>query len=1051
MNLAKLSVNRPVTVVMVIMIILLLGFVSFTNLGVDLLPQINLPLLVVYTQYSGAGPEEVENLVTRTIEQAVGSVSGLDSMRSVSSVGSSIVVVQFNWGTDVDEAAADLRERLELIRGYLPEGAEKPMVIKMDPNMIPVVQLVAAADLSLSDLKTVLEDKVVPRLERIDGVASVALTGGEVREIRIEVDPAKLSYYGLTLPQLLQTMQGDNVNLSGGRAAIGDQELLVRIKGEFTSLEDIGNVTVATPLGTRVRLKDLGEIVDTYRDKEQVSRMNGREAIGISINKETDANTVKVSREVRKVLAQLKQELPGDISLETVFDQAEYIEFSLRNMTENMITGAILAMLILLVFLRNIPTTMIVALSMPVSVVATFTLVYFSGITLNLMSLGGLALGLGMLVDNSIVVLENIFRHRTEGEPALEAAVNGANEVGNAITASTLTNIAVFFPIVFIEGIASQLFRELALTITFSLLASLLVALTIVPMFSSRMMKITALDMNGGESPGGSKSRWGRILVAWARGLRKVDEGYQKLLAACLRRRRRVVLVVTLVLVASLLLVPVIGAEFIPAMDQGYATVTIAMPYGSRLEATEAMTAKIEEIISSIPEVDLIYTAVGGDTTGMSMSVGGTAENATIAITLKPLKERERSTDEVVDEIWARIKDIPGAEISVLNVDATSMMSFGAAPIQVEIEGDDLELLTEIAAQVKALIETVPGTREVEIGSEEARPELAVVVDRAKAAQYGLSQAQIVATVQTAMQGQTVTRYRETGEEIDVKIILPRKLRENIADLRSIELLTPTGLKVPLGEVAELRIEQGLTDINRRDQTRYIAVTSQISGRDLNSVMNDINILLEEQLQLPDGYSVHMAGYAEEMVNAFSSLTLALLLAIALVYMIMAAQFESFLHPFVIMFSVPLAVVGVILGLLLTGSTLNVISFIGIIMLSGIVVNNAIVLVDYVNILRKRGMDRDEAIILGGRTRLRPILMTSLTTILGMLPMMFETGEGAEASVPLASAIVGGLTTSTLLTLVLVPVVYSIFDDWGQRIMQRRRGKLESQKGVQSA
>lgn len=1048
MNLPKLSVDRPVTVVMVILIILLLGFVSFTNLGIDLLPELNLPIVIIYTEYSGAGPAEVENLVTRPIEQIVGSVRGLNTIESVSSIGSSIVVVQFNWGTNIDQATIDLREQLDLISGFLPESAQKPMVFKMDPNLIPIVQLGATGALSSADLKTVLEDKVVPRLERIEGVASVVLMGGDTREIRLEVDPAKLSYYGLTLPQLLQIMQGDNVNLSGGSASMGDQELLVRIKGEFQSIDEIGNVSVATPLGTRVRLKDLGEIVDTYQERKQLSRLNGQDAIGISVNKQTDANTVQVSREIRKALAELERELPEDISIKTLFDQAEYIEFSIRNMTQNMITGGLLAMLILFVFLRNVPTTMIVALSMPISVVATFTLVYFGGITLNIMSLGGLALGLGMLVDNSIVILENIYRHREEGLRIKEAAVTGANEVGNAITASTLTTVAVFFPIVFVEGIASELFREFALTISFSLFASLLVALTIVPMFSSRMMKITPINNNGnGEvNQAGKKPFWKRIMAAWARGLKKLETGYRRLLEASLRRRRRVILIVTLVVVASLALIPVIGAEFIPAMDQGYATVNITLPYGSKLEATGEMTAIVEEIITSIPEVDLVFTTIGADTTGMGGA--GPAENARIDIVLKQLSERDRGTDEVADEIWAKVRDIPGAEITVSGVDASASMGHAMAPIEVRVEGDDLEVLTEIAKQIKMVMESVPGTREVEVGSEEGRPELALVVDRAKAAHYGLSPAQIVSTVQTAMQGQTITRYREAGEEIDVKVIFPKELRENIADLRSIEFLTPTGLKVPLGEVAELNIEQGLTDITRRNQTRFISVTSQISGRDLNSVMNDINLFLDEQLQLPDGYSIQMGGSAEEMVKAFSSLTKALLLAIALVYMIMAAQFESFLHPFVIMFSMPVAIVGVILGLLVTGSTLNVISFIGIIMLAGIVVNNAIVLVDYINTLRRRGMERDEAIVLGGQTRLRPILMTTLTTVLAMLPIMFEVGEGGEAGAPLAAAVVGGLTTSTLLTLVLVPVVYSIFDDWGQKIMRRRKAKAEFNKGV---
>lgn len=1041
MNLPKLSVNRPVTVVMVIMIILLLGFVSFSNLSMDLFPELNLPIIIIYTEYPGAGPEEVENLVTRPLEQMVGTVSGLEGIESVSSVGTSLVVVQFGWGVDINQATIDLREQLDLIKGFLPDETGEPMVIKMDPNLFPIVQIGATSDLDSAAFKSLLEDKVVPRLERIEGVASVSLTGGDVREIRLEVDPARLSYYGLALPQLLQAVQGDNINLSGGTAGIGNQEMLIRLKGEFRSLEDLGNVSVTTPLGTMVRLKDLGEIVDGYKEQTSLSKLNGQYAIGLGVSKQTDANTVQVSREVRKALAELRQDLPEGTQLQILLDQAEYIEMTIDNMAQNMIIGALLAMLILYIFLRNVRTTLIIALSMPISIVATFTLVYFGGISLNIMSLGGLALGMGMLVDNSIVILENIFRHREQGWGLKEAAVDGAGEVSMAITASTLTTIAVFFPIVFVQGIASQLFRELALTVSFSLAASLLVAVTLVPMFSSRMLKVTPLDENGVANGNriNRDSLWYRVMSGWGRTLKRLENSYAKLLAASLRRRRRVIVIVTLLVFGSLALLPVVGAEFIPAMDQGYAFITIQMPYGTKLEETERITARVEEIVTAIPEIELAFSTIGADTTGLGGS--GPAENARIDLILTDLSERTRRTDEVANEIWNKVKDIAGAEITVSGGDAAAMMGHSMSPVEIRVEGDDLAVLSEIAEQIKALMEAVPGTREVEISQEEGRPELEVVVDRSKAAQYGISPAQVVSTVRTAMQGQTITRFREGGEEIDVVVIFPKADRENLADLKNIELLSPTGAKVPLGEVADLNMGQGLTDIGRRNQTRFISVTCQVFGRDLNSVTRDITAVLDQQLQLPDGYSISTGGSAEEMADAFGSLTKALLLAIALVYMIMAAQFESFLHPFVIMFSMPVAIVGVILGLLVTGSTLNVISFIGIIMLAGIVVNNAIVLVDYINTLRKRGLETREAIITGGRTRLRPILMTALTTILGMLPLMFEMGEGGEAGAPLAAAIVGGLATSTLLTLVLVPVVYSIFDDWGQKLMNRRRKK----------
>lgn len=1046
MNLSRLSVNRPIGITMLILIILMLGFVSFTNLSIDLFPELNLPILVVYTEYPGAGPSEVENLVSRPVEQMVGSVRGLKGMESFSSVGSSIVVVEFGWGVDMNQASIDLGEQIDLMKGFLPPEANNPMVIKMDPNILPIIQIVGTGDLPLKDLKTILEDKVVPRLERIEGVASVLLSGGDTREIRVEVDPAKLNYYGLTLPQLLQAFQGDNVNLSGGIAEMGNQEILLRIRGEYQSLEDLGNTSVMTPLGTTVRLRDLGQIVDGYKEKDKISKLNGLDSIGIDIRKQTDANTVKVSREIKETIETLQEELKGNLDLTILWDQADYIEWTIRNMTKSMIQGALLAMLILYLFLRNFRTTLVIALSMPISIIATFTMVYFGGISLNIMSLGGLALGVGMMVDNSIVILENIFRHRELGMDNNAAAIAGANEVTSAITASTLTTIAVFFPIVFVEGIGSQLFRELALTVSFSLAASLLVALTLVPMLSSKLLKVIPLDENGvanGAQKDQNSFRY-RLMATWGRLLQKIDDLYEKLLTVSLKRRGRVILLVTALVFTSIGLIFFIGAEFIPAMDEGYAQIGIALPHGSKLEDTERITKQVEDILTEIPEIDLVFTTIGSGDGGMGAAFGtSSTRRANIDLVMKGLDERKRKTWDIADEIRSKVQDIAGAEINVSAGDAVASMGFSMSGVSVRVEGDDLATLREISEQIKELVKTVPGTREVEIAGEAARPELQIIVDRNKAAGYGLSQAQVVSTIRTAMQGQTVTRYREAGEEIDVRVIFPKEHRVTVTDLKSIEMLTPLGFKVPLSEVATLQTAQGPTDISRRNQIRYMSVNAQLVDRDLNSVIRDTQILLDNQLSLPDGYLVSLTGAAEEMNKAFGSLTSTLFMAIALVYMIMAAQFESFLHPLVIMFSMPVTIVGVILGLLVTGGTLNVISFIGIIMLAGIVVNNGIVLVDYINILRERGMEKGEAIVKGSKTRLRPILMTALTTILAMIPLMFSTGEGSEAGAPLAAVIVGGLTTSTFLTLVLVPVIYSIFEDWAERFSSRRQRRKE--------
>ncbi len=1052
MSLPKLSVNRPIGITMLILIILMLGFVSFTNLSIDLFPELKFPIAVVYTEYPGAGPSEVENLISRPLEQMVGSVRGLKGMESHSSVGSSIVLVEFGWGVDMNQATIDLKEQIDLMKGYLPAEAKNPMVIKMDPNVLPIMQLVATGDLPLKDLKTILEEKVIPRFERIEGVASITLSGGDTREIRVEVDPAKLSYYGLTLPQLLQAFQGDNLNLSGGVAEMGGQEILLQIRGEYQNVDELANVSLMTPLGTTVRLKDLGQVVDGFKEADKISRLNGLDSIGLDIRKQTDANTVKVSREIREAAKELQDELFGKVNLSTLWDQADYIEWTIKNMTASMVQGALLALLILYLFLRNFRTTLVIAISMPISIIATFTMIYFGGISLNLMSLGGLALGVGMMVDNSIVILENIFRHRELGIENKEAAIAGAKEVTSAITASTLTTIAVFFPIVFVDGIGSQLFRELALTVSFSLAASLLVALTLVPMLSSKLLKIIPVDgngvPNGAKLDGSSKRYW--LMAKWGQLLQMIDDTYEKLLVLSLKRRGRVVLLVSFLVLVSAGIAYLVGAEFIPAMDEGSAQISIALPHGSKLEETEKVAQRVEAILADIPEIETVFTTIGSGGGDMGGAFGGgSTRRAGIDIMMKSLKERKRKAWDVADEIRLKTSEIAGAEISVSAGDAVGSMGFSMSGLMVRVEGDDLDVLREIAAQVKDLVISVEGTREVEIAGESGRPELLILVNRDKAAGYGLTQAQIVATIRTAMQGQTVTRFRDAGEEVDVRVIFPKESRMTVSDLKSIEMLTPLGFKVALNEVADFEMVQGPTDITRKDQVRYMSISSQLVDRDLNSAIKDIQALLDKQLSLPDGYRVSLTGAAEEMNKAFGSLTNTLIMAIFLVYMIMAAQFESFLHPFIIMFSLPVTIIGVVVGLLLTGSTLNVISFIGIVMLAGIVVNNGIVLVDYINILRGRGMETREAIIKGGKTRLRPILMTALTTILAMLPLMFASGEGSEAGGPLASVIVGGLTTSTFLTLILIPVIYSIFEDWAEKLA-RRKADRETENRVRA-
>ncbi|KKM09670.1 multidrug ABC transporter [Clostridiales bacterium PH28_bin88] len=1036
MNLAKLSVNRPITIIMVVLIVLMLGAVSLQKLTIDLFPELNMPVAVVMTDYPGAGPQEIENLVTRPIEEIMGTVNNVKNIESVSMVGTSMVVAEFEWGTDMNFATLQMREKIDLIKSYFPGEVKSPMVVKMDPGLMPVLQLGLTGNLSLAELKSLAEDVIQPRLERVEGVASVAVRGGVTPEIQVVVSPEKLAAYHLSITQVVQALQMENMDTSGGEVKKGDQQFLVRVTGRFQDPAQVGETVILTPEGTAVKVKDIAEVKEGHSDTAQITRVNGESSVALHIRKQSGANTVAVVRAVRKAIKEMQDQLPGDLKINSNYDQAVFIEQAIGSVAQNIILGGMLAMLVLYMFLRSIRSTLVIALSMPISIIATFVMVYFGKLNLNMMTLGGLALGVGMMVDNSIVILENIFRHRQEGLDAREASTFGADEVTNAIVASTLTTIAVFLPIVFVQGMASQLFRPLALTVSFSLFASLMVALTLVPMLSSQMLQGIAINGNG--ENGDWRRRAFRLTGRW---LANLDELYRRTLVWSLSHRWWVVALVTVLLVGSLALLPLVGMEFIPPMDQGMLTVDIQLAKGTSLEKTNEVANQVESIIADQPEVDGIFTTVGsatGDWGGFDI---GDSENAHIDVMLKSKKLIRQTPLQIVEAIRDRVKHIPGAEITVAEQDATSQMGVFTSPIEVAIRGDDMEVLAQLAEMAKVRVAKVPGTREVKTSLEEGRPEVRVTVDRDRAALYGISAAQVAGTVRAAIQGQVATRYRTGGDEIDVLVRLPQDYRQNLQHLEQLTVASSLGAMAPLREIARIEVAEGPEKIERRGQARMVTVRSDLAGRSLGQVVKEIQAALKD-FKLPPGYTIEYGGESKEMQEAFGDLTLALVLAIALVYMIMAAQFESLVHPFVIMFSMPAAVIGVILALAVTGRTFGVTAFIGVILLAGIVVNNAIVLVDYVNILRKRGMERNAAIEKAGPTRLRPILMTALTTILGLLPLALGIGEGSESQAPMATAVIGGLLFSTMLTLVLVPVVYTLFDDLGNRIWRRGRKQV---------
>jgi HAE1 family hydrophobic/amphiphilic exporter-1 len=1026
-KIAQFSIKRPATIIILMAAIVIIGLMNLAKLPTDLLPEMDLPYAAVITSYTGAGPEEVEDQVTKPIENVVGTVANIDQIVSTSSANSSMVLIAFNFGTNMDAAMANIRDKVSMAEAALPDGADKPRIMKMDINSMPIISLsINGKDLSLAQLQTIAEDKIEPRLSRISGVASVTITGGREREVKVAVDPVKAENYGLTLSQVVSFLSAENYNMSTGSIKYGERKYYARSLQEFESLNDIENVALTTATGNKIPLRDVAEITEDYKEIEQITRTNGSAAVGIHAQKETDANTVEACTAVKEEMEKIKTELGGKVDVKIVMDQSDFINKSINSTAKTLIEGSILAIIIILLFLRNVRSTVIIGIAIPLSIIATFIVLYYNGSTLNTFTLGGLALGVGRMVDDSIVVFENIYRHRRLGLSAKEAAIKGTGEVGGAVLAGTLTLVAVFLPIGLAEGISGILFKPLAFTICVAIACSLLVSVTMVPFMSSRMLTDAAMQRKTSD-----KSAVGRLVNRMGSWLDNLGERYKVILEWALGRRRTVIFGVTGLMIASLCLVPLIGAEFMPASDSGGISVSLEADKGSVIEDVDKITQVVEERLIQNPVVDVIFTSIGSSGQ-YSMNVAST-NKATISVKLIP-KNKRKGVDQVAEEIRKSLYDIPGVKKTV-SVSSDSGMSSGSA-LTVAVKGDDLNTLRQISREVEDIMKKVSGTREVTASMADGNPEVQIRINRQRAMDYGLSPIQISREIKNAINGTVATKYRLQGNEIDVRVTSIDKQNTDMDILKSLKILSAQGSSVSLSELASFELATGPVQISRDDQSRQATVSCDLLNRDLQSVTKDVQAQVGK-IQLPVGYTIDYGGQNKEMMESFSSLFLALLLAILLVYVVMVVQYESFFDPFIIMFSIPTAIIGVILGLLVTGRSFSVTAFIGIIMLAGIVVSNAIVYIDYLKKLREEGMERNAAIIEAGRVRLRPILMTALATILAMMPMAIGLGEGGETSAPLATVVIGGLVASTFVTLLLIPVVYSIFDDWGQKLRHK--------------
>jgi len=1020
MKITETAIKRPVATFIIVMVILILGFFSVGRMQVDLMPDIQMPVAMVVTSYPGAGSEEIETLVTGPIEKGIAGVENIKSISSTSESNVSMVVVTMNWGADLDKAVTDIKDKIDLVKSQLPDDADDPMVMKFDTSMMPVLMYGMTGNRDQLLMRQIAEDNIEKRLERVAGVAAVQVMGGAERQINVLLSPQRMNGYQISFNQVIQALQANNLNLPGGTVDYGNRQLIVRTTGEFENVDEIRQMAVVNRQGAIVKLGDIAEVTDSTKDSDTYSRINQADGLTILIQKSSDANTVAVADGVNKEMAEIEKELPTGMKIYQIFDQSDFIKSSVNGVKNNAIFGAVLAVIILYLFLHNVRSTMVIALSIPLSIIATFILMYFSGVTLNIISLGGLAMGIGMLVDASIVVLENIYYHRSLGEGSLDAASAGASEVALAVTASTFTTIAVFLPIVYVQGIAGIIFKEMALTVTFSLLASVAIAITVVPLLSSRLIKVTNYEDS-------DNNFFARIASYMDNFYSSVEKAYGKLLAWSLGHRKIVILTIIGLLVLSVASIPLVGTEFFPETDEGRISISVEYPLGTKVEKTDELVKTIEKNIASIPEVEMYSSQVGTSMEQSFLGASGSGETASIDVSLVTAGKRDRSTKDVMEELRQKIGQVPGAKIEITAQSMTSMSGSGK-PVQVQIRGDDFDILENLADKIKAAVKKVPGTRDVETSMDKGRPEVNIKVDKNKASYYGLDVAQVAQTVRAAVNGSEATQYKVAGTEVEVMVRLDELSRKTLEDLEGMTLMTASGTGVPLRNLAEFTVTEGPNSISREDQERVVDVTADIYKRSVGEVVKDIRSAIAP-VKLPEGYSISFEGENEEMMESFADLFQAMILAVILVYAVMTVQFESLLHPFTIMFALPFCIIGVVFGLLIAGRALSVPGFIGIIMLAGIAVNNAIVLVDYINRLRAKGKTVREAIVEAGPRRLRPIMMTTLTTILGLLPMSLGIGEGAELQAPLAVVVLGGLSVSTLLTLVVVPVLYSLFED----------------------
>lgn len=1052
MTISKYAVSKPTTVLLIFIILTALGIYSTISLPIDLLPDVTLPMMMVSTSYPNAGPEEVEKSVTRIVESSVSGVTGIEDLISTSSSGSSMVMLSLAYGTNLDEATNELRDRLDMIKGMLPADASSPVIFKMDPAMLPIMSLVVTGNRSAEELRQFAEDTLQPQLEQIVGVASASISGGRQKAIVVDIPRDRLEAYSLTISQIAQMIGAQNIQASGGLISEGDLNYTITTSGQFTSLDDIRNTVISykvqnpsapgmVPSVKSIKLRDIANVYEGYKDQTSLAYLDGVPGVMLTIQKQSGKNSVETAKSIRKKLVQLEKELPTDVQIIETGNTTDIIENSISQVSGSAIQGAVLAVIILFIFLRSFKSTLIIGLTIPISLVITLGVMYFAGFTLNVMTLAGLALGVGMLVDNSIVILENIYHYRERGTKAIVAAVLGSQEMVMAITSSTLTTVCVFLPLVLYKaklGMIGEIVQGLAFTVVFSLLCSLAVAIVLVPVLASKYLKLENVKYRI------NKGFFGKINIAIGNALTGLDNAYARAVSRVLRHKTITIGVILVLFVASIVMIPKLGFIYMPSQPSDVISVNVTMPQGTKLSVTENVVRQLEMFArEEIQGIKLMSVSVGGD----AMFGGGGTNSGVLQILLPEYKNRIDSEEVMKTKLRSHFDDFPGAELSL---SSQGMSIGGGTPIDIIIKSDSLDIARQTANDIKNLLIQDGGAyvTEPQVGLTEGLPQMNIIIDRDRLYNLGLNMYSVSNEIKANINGVTASRYNDNGNEVDIIVHLEEGDRARLTDLDQIFVTNSNGSKIPLSSFASYEAGTSPVAINRENQARVIHVSANLApGVTIDKAQPEVEKLIQKSIPQDENLTIEYGGDFELMKENLLQFAIIILMACVLVFAVMASQFESFLDPFIVMFTIPLSIVGIVIVYLIMGNPLNLLTAVGVLVLVGIIVNNGIVLVDYTNLLRKRGMPLREACIESAKTRLRPILMTTLTTVLGLLPMAFFPGEGSEMVQPIGQTVLGGLSFGTLMTLFLMPVMYYIFNSY--RIKRNERKAARKEKRIE--